>query len=50
MLQLTIKCIKNNEMTKAEEMLDKFRKNEEKITGRIFIDALVSIKEVYGIN
>ena len=40
--------IKNNEMTKAEEMLDKFcRKNEEKITGRIFIDALVSIKEVY---
>ena len=42
--------IKNNEMTKAEEMLDKFRKNEEKITGRIFIDALVSIKEVYGIN
>ena len=38
--------IKNNEMTKAEEMLDKFRKNEEKITGRIFIDALVSIKDV----
>ena len=42
--------LKNNEISKAEDMLSKFRENEKKITGKIFTDALVSIKEAYGIN